>query len=84
MNGSRQPRPINLSDSNGGKRATGKLRRKTERKMIMLLILLLVILLLVLTPAWPYSRSWGYYPSGTMGAALVVVIALVLLGHFHF
>jgi len=46
----------------------------------MLLILLLVVLLLVFAPAWPYSRRWGYYPSGTLGAALVVVIALVLLG----
>jgi hypothetical protein len=46
----------------------------------MLLILLLVVLLLVLVPAWPYSRSWGYYPSGALGAVLLVVIALVLLG----
>ena len=49
----------------------------------MLLILLLIILLLVLAPAWPYSRGWGYYPSATLGAVLLVVIALVLLGHFH-
>lgn len=51
---------------------------------MMLLILLLIVLLLVLTPAWPYSRSWGYYPSGTLGAVLAVVIVLVLLGHFRF
>jgi len=46
----------------------------------MLLILLLVVLLLALVPAWPYSRRWGYYPSGTLGTVLLVVIALVLLG----
>ena len=49
----------------------------------MLLILLLVVLLLALAPAWPYSRSWGYYPSGTLGAVLLVVVALVLLGRFN-
>lgn len=46
----------------------------------MLLLILLVVLLLALAPAWPYSRSWGYYPSGTLGVILLVVIVLVLLG----
>lgn len=49
----------------------------------MLLLLLLVVLLLALAPAWPYSRRWGYYPSGTLGVVLLVVIALVLLGQFQ-
>jgi len=43
-----------------------------------ILLVLLVLLLLGALPAWPYSRSWGYYPSGGLG--LVVVVALVLLG----
>jgi Protein of unknown function (DUF3309) len=50
----------------------------------MILILVLIVLLLGLAPAWPYSRNWGYYPSGTLGAVLLLVIALVLLGHFQF
>lgn len=49
----------------------------------MLLILLLVALLLVVAPVWPHSRSWGYYPGGTLGAVLVIVIALVLFGHLR-
>ena len=49
----------------------------------MWLIPLFVLLLLVLAPAWPYSRRWGYYPSGTLGAVVLVVIALVLLGRFN-
>jgi len=61
----------------------GKRRWETERKTIMLLILLLVVLLLALAPRWPYSRSWGYYPSGTLGVVLVVVIALMLLGQLR-
>jgi bacteriorhodopsin len=52
-------------------------------EMTMLLILLLLVLLLVLAPVSPYTRRWGYYPSGALGAVLVVVIALVLLGRFH-
>jgi hypothetical protein len=33
-----------------------------------LLILLIIVLLLMVGafPAWPYSRNWGYYPSGTL------------------
>ena len=49
----------------------------------MLLILLLVVLLFALAPAWPYSRGWGYRPSGLLGAILLVVVVLVLLGQVH-
>ena len=48
----------------------------------MLIDVLIVILLLVLIgafPAWPYSRSWGYYPTGGIGLILVIVIVLLLL-----
>lgn len=46
----------------------------------MLLLVLLIVLILAVAPAWPYSRGWGYYPSGTLGTILLVVIILVLLG----
>lgn len=46
-----------------------------------LLLVLLVILLLGALPAWPYSRSWGYYPSGGLGIVLVIILILVLMGH---
>jgi len=49
----------------------------------MLLLLLLVVLLLAFAPAWPYSRGWGYYPSGALGAVLLIVIALVLFGQLR-
>lgn len=48
----------------------------------MLIDVLIVILLLMLIgafPSWPYSRSWGYYPSGGIGLILVIVIVLLLL-----
>jgi hypothetical protein len=46
------------------------------------LILLIVLILLLLggLPRWPYSRNWGYGPSGFLGVLLVVVIILLLLG----
>jgi hypothetical protein len=45
--------------------------------------LLLIILILILVgglPAWPYSRGWGYGPSGLVGAILVIVLIFLLLG----
>jgi hypothetical protein len=32
------------------------------------------------TPAWPYSRGWGYAPSGTLGVILIVLLLLALSG----
>jgi hypothetical protein len=46
----------------------------------MLLLLILVVLLLGALPSWPYSRGWGYYPSGALGAVVVVLVVLLLLG----
>ena len=45
-----------------------------------LLLIVLIILMLAVLPAWPYSTGWGYYPSGGLGAVLLVVLILVLLG----
>jgi hypothetical protein len=46
-----------------------------------LIILIILILLLVgAAPTWPYSRSWGYWPSGGIGLILVIVLILLLLG----
>jgi hypothetical protein len=43
--------------------------------------LLIVILLLLVgaLPTWPYSRTWGYAPSGILGLLLFIVLILVLL-----
>ena len=45
-----------------------------------ILLILLVLLLLGAIPSWPYSRNWGYGPSGVLGLVLVVVIVLALTG----
>jgi Protein of unknown function (DUF3309) len=48
--------------------------------MHLILLIVLIILLLGAIPAWPYSRNWGYYPSGGLGLILVILLVLVLLG----
>lgn len=45
--------------------------------MGMLLALILVLLLMGAAPAWPYSRSWGYGPSGLVSVLLVILIVLL-------
>jgi hypothetical protein len=44
------------------------------------LIVLLILLLIGALPAWPYSRGWGYYPTGGLGLVLIIVLILLLLG----
>jgi len=48
--------------------------------MGIILIALLVLLLIGAVPRWPYSRSWGYWPSGGIGTILLIVLILLLLG----
>ena len=47
---------------------------------MLVLLIILIVLLLGATPAWPYSRSWGYYPSGVLGTILLIFFVLLLLG----
>lgn len=44
-----------------------------------LLLIILVLLLVGALPVYPYSRSWGYYPSGVLTVVVVVVLVLALL-----
>ena len=48
--------------------------------MYTILLILLILMLLGALPTWPYSRSWGYYPSGGLGIVVVVVLVLLLAG----
>jgi hypothetical protein len=45
-----------------------------------ILLFILVLMLIGAIPRWPHSRDWGYGPSGGLGLALVVVVALLLMG----
>ncbi|MFZ0198256.1 MAG: DUF3309 family protein [Candidatus Sulfotelmatobacter sp.] len=48
--------------------------------MSTILLVVLVLLLIGALPAWPYSRGWGYYPSGGLGLVVVVLLVLLLAG----
>jgi hypothetical protein len=45
-----------------------------------ILLILLILLLIGAIPSWPYSRNWGYGPSGGIGLLLVIIVILLLLG----
>ena len=47
---------------------------------MLVLLVILIVLLLGAAPAWPYSRGWGYYPSGVLGTILLIFLVLLLLG----
>jgi hypothetical protein len=48
--------------------------------MITILIVILVLALVGALPAWPYSRGWGYYPSGGVGLIVLILLVLLLMG----
>jgi hypothetical protein len=39
---------------------------------------LLIVFLILSLPTWPYSATWGFYPSGGLGIVLLVLIVLLL------
>ncbi|MHB2168881.1 DUF3309 domain-containing protein [Alsobacter sp. R-9] len=45
-------------------------------------ILLIILILLVIgaVPAWPYSRGWGYGPSGILGIVFLILLVMLLTG----
>jgi hypothetical protein len=48
--------------------------------MITILLVILILMLLGAVPAWPHSRGWGYYPSGTLTLVILIVVLLALTG----
>jgi hypothetical protein len=47
-----------------------------------ILIIVLILLVIGAIPAWPYSRSWGAFPSGILGVVLAIVLILMLMRVF--
>lgn len=48
--------------------------------MTLIIVILLLVLLLGTGPWYPYSRNWGYGPSGLLGVLLLVLIIYFLFG----
>lgn len=45
-----------------------------------ILLVIVILLLIGALPTWPYSASWGYYPSGGIGLILLIIVILALAG----
>ena len=41
-----------------------------------ILLIVLILLLIGAAPTWPYSRGWGYGPTGGLGTVLLIVLIL--------
>lgn len=52
--------------------------------MGLILLIILIVLLILLLPTWPYSRGWGYQPTGLVAAAILLILILVLLNVIGF
>lgn len=46
-----------------------------------ILLIVLILLLIGAVPAWPYSRSWGYAPSGLLTVLVIVAVIALLTGY---
>jgi hypothetical protein len=44
-----------------------------------ILLILVVLLILGALPLYPYSASWGYYPSGGLGLLLIILIIWIVM-----
>ena len=44
-----------------------------------ILLIVLILLLIGAIPAWPYSRGWGYGPSGVVGLIVIVLSATAVV-----
>jgi hypothetical protein len=53
---------------------------EAKRQVISFLFALLIVVVVGALPAWPYSRRWGFLPSGIIGLILIVLIVLALSG----
>jgi predicted nucleic acid-binding Zn ribbon protein len=54
--------------------------REKEMSIGTILLIVLIVLLVGALPAWPHSRSWGYYPTGGIGLVILILLVLVLMG----
>jgi hypothetical protein len=53
---------------------------RERNDMSTILLVVLILLLLGALPLWPYSNSWGYYPSGGLGLLVLILIILAVSG----
>ena len=75
--------PVGNAANEGQRTSLSSVGRTAKEQVMSLGTILLIVLILILIgviPVWPHARSWGYGPSGIVGAILAIVIVLFLLG----
>ena len=45
-----------------------------------ILLIVLILILVGALPQWPHAATWGYGPSGIVGALVLILIVLLLMG----
>ena len=45
-----------------------------------ILLIIVILMLIGVLPVWPHASSWGYGPSGIVGAVLLIIIVLFVMG----
>ena len=53
---------------------------RNQVHVISFLFFLLIVFVIGAMPVWPYSRTWGFYPSGLVALTLSVLILLAISG----
>jgi hypothetical protein len=51
--------------------------------LITVLVVMVILMLLGSLPTWPYSRGWGYYPSGGLLGSVALVLLILWLVESH-
>jgi uncharacterized protein DUF3309 len=64
----------------GARRASVQHPQEAFMSLSTILLIVLVLLLISALPTWPYSNSWGYYPSGGLGLVVLILLVLLLMG----
>jgi hypothetical protein len=45
-----------------------------------ILVLLVILFVIATVPVWPYSRAWGFWPSGILGLIGVALAGYLVMG----
>ena len=45
-----------------------------------ILLIVLILVLIGALPTWPYSSGWGFGPTGIVGAIVLILVILLLMG----
>lgn len=60
--------------------AQGSHEKEIDMSLSLIVLIIVILLLVGAVPSWPYSRGWGFGPSGILGLVLIIVIVLMVLG----